>query len=108
MSSPHDSVYIRRFFSVYSQEEKDKVRGHAFYPSDYVSALLPEGVAHVAVVRSPHAGAKINSINVEAALKLPGVLRVITAKDVPNNISFGSQKRDGQRILAEKEVRFIG
>lgn len=108
MSSPHDSVYIRRFFSVYSQEEKDKVRGHAFYPSDYLSALLPEGVANVFVIRSPHAGARFSQIDTSEAEKHPGVLKIITAKDVPHNISFGSGKREGQLILADGSVRFRG
>jgi len=103
-----DSTYIRRFFSVYSQEEKDKVRGHAFYPTDYLTALLPEDAARVEVVRSPHPGADFKITSTSEAEKSPGVFRVITAKDIPQNLSFGNPKREGQRILAEKSVRFKG
>src|SRR5438045_956771 len=86
-----DTTYIRRFFSQYSTEEKEKVRGHAFYLTDYLSALLPEGVAHVVVVRSPHPGATFSKIDASETLKVPGVVRVITARDIPNNTSFGSR-----------------
>lgn len=102
-----DSAYIRRFFSFYSQEEKDKVRGHAFYPSDYLSALLPAGVAHVHILRSPHARATFSKIDASEAEKLPGLLRVITAQDIPENSSIGAKKQS-QQILPENEVRFRG
>lgn len=108
MTSPNDSVYVRRFFSVYSQEEKDKVRGHAFYPSDYLTALLPEAVAHVYVLRSPHAEAEFSVLDQNEAEKMPGVIKVVTAKDVPRNLSFGGGKKTSQLILAEKKVRFCG
>jgi CO/xanthine dehydrogenase Mo-binding subunit len=108
MTSPNDSVYIRRFFSVYSQEEKDKVRGHAFYPSDYLKALLPEAVAHVFVLRSPHAEAEFSFLDQSEAEQMPGVIKIITAKDVPRNLSFGGGKKSSQLILAENKVRFKG
>jgi CO/xanthine dehydrogenase Mo-binding subunit len=102
-----DTTYIRRFFSQYSNEEKEKVRGHAFYMTDYLSALLPEGVAHVGVVRSPHAGASFTKIDAKDVLKVAGVVRVITARDIPNNTSFGS-RTSGQIILSESQVRYVG
>jgi CO/xanthine dehydrogenase Mo-binding subunit len=103
-----DATYLRRFFSVFSQEEKDKVRGHAFYPSDYLSALMPEDVASVEILRSPHAGADFKIVSTAEAEKSEGVLRIITAKDIPQNLSFGNPKRESQKILAETKVRFKG
>lgn len=41
----------------------------------------PGGVLHAAVVRSPHAHARIQSIDIAAASALPGVHRVITGAD---------------------------
>lgn len=109
LMSLSDSAYTRRFFSVYSQEEKDKVRGHAFYPSDYLSALLPEGVLHVQVVRSPHGNASFSKIDCSRAEKLSGVVKIITAKDIPNNLPIaGGRDKEAQKILSEKEVRFKG
>jgi len=103
-----DSAYVRRFFSLYSQEEKDKVRGHAFYPTDYLSALLPTEVAYVGVVRSPYAGAKFTKIDDSKIKDIPQMLRVITARDIPRNASFGSRAALGQLILAENQVRYRG
>jgi xanthine dehydrogenase molybdenum-binding subunit len=57
----------------------DKVTGRARYGADYAFA----GMLHGKVLRSPHAHARINSINYENALKLPGVFAVITAADFP-------------------------
>ncbi len=103
-----DSAYIRRFFSLYSQEEKDKVRGLAFYSTDYLSALLPEGIAYVGVIRSPHAGASFSAIQSSEALKISGVLKVITAKDVPHNLPYGKRSKRVQLLLAESQVRYVG
>ncbi len=57
----------------------DKVTGRAKYGADY---SFPN-MLHGKVLRSPHAHAKIKSINVEKALKLPGVKAVITGKELP-------------------------
>jgi xanthine dehydrogenase molybdenum-binding subunit len=60
----------------------DKVTGKAVYTSD----LQVPGVAtaHGRIVRSPHAHAKIVQIDASEALKLPGVLAVVTHDDFPN------------------------
>jgi xanthine dehydrogenase molybdenum-binding subunit len=57
----------------------DKVTGRAKYGADYAFA----GMLHGKVLRSPHAHARIKSINYDMALKLPGVLAVITGADFP-------------------------
>ncbi|HTY55955.1 MAG TPA: xanthine dehydrogenase family protein molybdopterin-binding subunit [Candidatus Binataceae bacterium] len=57
----------------------DKVTGRAKYGADY---SFP-GMLHGKVLRSPHAHARIKSINVDKALKLPGVKAVVLGKDLP-------------------------
>src|SRR5215469_6011962 len=57
----------------------EKVTGRAKYGADYA---LP-GMLHGKVLRSPHAHARIKSINCEAARALPGVFAVITGADLP-------------------------
>jgi len=57
----------------------EKVTGRAKYGADY---SLP-GMLHGKVLRSPHAHARIKSIKYQQALKLPGVLAVITGADFP-------------------------
>src|SRR5215475_563953 len=58
----------------------DKVTGRAKYGADYSFADM----LHGRILRSPHAHAKIKSINVEKALRLPGVKAVVTAQDLPD------------------------
>src|SRR5215510_622117 len=57
----------------------DKVTGRAKYGADI---SLP-GMLHGKVLRSPHAHARIKSIDASAALALPGVKAVITGADFP-------------------------
>src|SRR5262245_23848839 len=56
----------------------DKVTGRAKYGADIHLTGLLSGV----VLRSPHAHAKIKSIDVSKALALPGVRAVVTHKDL--------------------------
>ncbi len=57
----------------------EKVTGKVIYPQDM---KLP-GMLHGKILWSEHAHAEILSIDASAAEKLPGVLAVITAKDMP-------------------------
>jgi len=57
----------------------DKVTGRARYGADI---SLP-GMLHGKVLRSPHAHARIKSIDASAALALPGVKAVLTSADFP-------------------------
>ncbi|HEV3006114.1 MAG TPA: xanthine dehydrogenase family protein molybdopterin-binding subunit [Pirellulales bacterium] len=58
----------------------DKVTGRAIYTND----LQMAGLVHGKVLRSPHAHARIKHIDASAAAKLPGVVAVVTAKDLPD------------------------
>jgi xanthine dehydrogenase molybdenum-binding subunit len=58
----------------------DKVTGKAIYAAD----LQLPSMAHGRMVRSPHAHAKIKSIDVREALATPGVFAIVTADDFPN------------------------
>src|ERR1700759_5469486 len=57
----------------------DKVTGRANFGADMV---MP-GMLWGKVKRSPHAHARIMSINIDKALKLPGVKAIVTADDFP-------------------------
>jgi xanthine dehydrogenase molybdenum-binding subunit len=65
----------------------DKVTGRAMYGADYAFA----GMLHGKILRSPHAHARIKSINCEEALKLPGVLAVVTGADFPKVVNETAQ-----------------
>ncbi|TXR52713.1 molybdopterin-dependent oxidoreductase [Quadrisphaera setariae] len=57
----------------------DLVRGAARFTLDEPP---PPGMLHLAVLRSPHAHARVVSLDAATALAVPGVVRVITADDV--------------------------
>jgi len=48
----------------------------------YVDDLRPSGCAHVALLRSPHAHARIARLDVERARRAPGVLAVVTGAEL--------------------------
>ncbi|HHX50929.1 MAG TPA: molybdopterin-dependent oxidoreductase [Clostridia bacterium] len=79
-----------------------QVTGKALYGEDLTRPGMLYGVA----LRSKYAHAKIPQIDTQAAEKVEGVLAIITAKDIPNNI-FGFTHLD-QPVLAEKKVRYLG
>jgi 4-hydroxybenzoyl-CoA reductase subunit alpha len=80
-----------------------KATGAALYADDLV---LP-GMLHAKILRSPHAHARIRSIDARAALALPGVHAVITGKDlaIPYGVIPWTQD---EHALALDKVRFIG
>jgi CO/xanthine dehydrogenase Mo-binding subunit len=81
----------------------EKALGEARYGAD-----LPSREAlHLKVVRSPKAHAKIVRIEIDEALKVPGVERVFTAKDIPGKNLVGVITKD-QPVLASDRVKYIG
>ncbi len=68
---------------IHRREDPRLITGHGRYTDD----LTRTGLVHLAVVRSPHAHARIKSIGVEAAKKSPGVLGVFTAQDFKDIIA---------------------
>jgi CO/xanthine dehydrogenase Mo-binding subunit len=58
-------------------------------------------------VRSPHAHARIVSIDISGALAMPGVHAVLTHDDVPGTKRYGLEFAD-QPVLAEDRVRYFG
>jgi CO/xanthine dehydrogenase Mo-binding subunit/aerobic-type carbon monoxide dehydrogenase small subunit (CoxS/CutS family) len=80
-----------------------KVSGRLKYAGD----MTMPGLLHVQVLRSPHAHARITSINTSAATAIDGVEAVITSADVPGEDGFGVFVND-QPIMAREKVRYVG
>jgi len=80
------------------------VTGNALYVDDIPS---PPGLLAGYVVYSPHARARIRSIDLEDARALPGVAAVLCHRDVPGENQVGPVVRD-ERCLAEGEVECVG
>ncbi len=82
----------------------DKVTGRVQYTGDI---RLP-GMIHGKILGSTVAHGIIRRIDTSRARALPGVLAVITARDVPD-VAYGvSPARYDERILARDRVRYVG
>ncbi|MEP3017139.1 MAG: aerobic carbon-monoxide dehydrogenase large subunit [Tateyamaria sp.] len=77
---------------------------------NYVDDIKLDGMLFGDFVRSPYAHARITSINTEAALKVPGVLAVLTADDLrPLGLHWmPTLAGDKQMVLADDKVLFQG
>jgi CO/xanthine dehydrogenase Mo-binding subunit/aerobic-type carbon monoxide dehydrogenase small subunit (CoxS/CutS family) len=80
-----------------------KVSGRLKYAGD----MTMSGMLHVQVLRSPHAHARIVSIDTSAAEAMEGVAGVITSADVPGEDGFGVFVND-QPVMAREKVRYVG
>jgi xanthine dehydrogenase D subunit len=74
---------------------------------EYAQDLVAEGMLWAATVRSPHARARIVTIDLAPALAIGGVHACLTADDVPGRATFGLEHAD-QPVLAGDEARFWG
>ncbi|HEX7219699.1 MAG TPA: xanthine dehydrogenase family protein molybdopterin-binding subunit [Burkholderiales bacterium] len=93
-------------------EDDTLLRGAGRYADDFA----PARAAHVCFVRSPHAHAKIKSVSTAEAVKSPGVLAVLTGKEVaadglgnvPCLIPIPGLKETPRPILAIGKVSHVG
>jgi CO/xanthine dehydrogenase Mo-binding subunit len=80
-----------------------KVTERAKYCDDFKI----NGMVHAVPVYSDEVHAEIISISTDEANKYPGVLCVLTAKDIPGSVRFGQIYKD-YRMLADDKIRFNG
>ena len=74
---------------------------------DYSSDLSAPGMLWGVTLRSPHAHARIVSVDLSKALTLPGVQAILTHADVPGRKRYGLEFPD-QPVLAIDRVRYVG
>ncbi len=74
--------------------------------AQFTADIIVPGALELAAVRSPHAHAKIIAIDTAAA-QMPGVIGVMTAKDIlgTNRLKYTVADRP---VLCEDKVRYIG
>lgn len=98
--------------SIKRKEDPRLITGEAKYLDD----LQLPGMAHAAILRSPHAHARIKSIDTSAAAAVPGVLGVFTGKDfmdvnpLPCAWQAGGVENhvNTPRVLEPEKVTFTG
>lgn len=81
----------------------DKVTGTATFVHDMVVPRM----LHAKMLTSPHASAKIKSINKDKALAIPGVRAIVTGQDIKTYNKLGLYMQD-KDILAIDVVRYQG
>jgi carbon-monoxide dehydrogenase large subunit len=92
--------------SVKRKEDERFVRGKG----NYVDDITLPGMLHMAILRSPFAHAKINSIDTTRAAELPGVVAVVTGDLLAqHNLAWmPTLSGDTQAVLATDKVRMQG
>ncbi|MFG2825725.1 molybdopterin-dependent oxidoreductase [Kitasatospora sp. NPDC048365] len=95
--------------SVGAPAAEDVVTGRAEFTMD----THLEGMLHLKVLHSPHAHARIRSIDKRAALDVPGVRRVYTWEDVPRRRFTTAIHTDhlvdpDDTFILDRTVRFVG
>ncbi|HJO32815.1 MAG TPA: selenium-dependent xanthine dehydrogenase [Anaerolineales bacterium] len=76
---------------------------------EYTDDIHVDGLLHGALKFSDHPRARVLQIDTSAARALPGVLRVLTAEDVPGERMLGLIRKDWPLMIAEGETtRYIG
>ncbi len=88
---PHDSAHLH-------------VSGAALYIDDIPA---PQGLLHAAIGMSERAHARIVSMDLSAVRAAPGVVAVITAKDIPGKNDYGPVVADDP-IFAQDLVQYVG
>lgn len=102
---------------VVRKEDKRFITGKGRYVDD----IKLVGMTHAHFIRSPHAHAKVKKIDLSAALKMPGVVAVLTGQqlvdDKVGNLICGwaITSKDGSPMkmgawpaMAPETVRFVG
>ena len=102
---PYIGARVRR------KEDPRLVRGSGKYVGD----IHRPGMVHAAILRSIAAHARIVRIDADAALKLPGVIGVLTAADMPGVKTIPMRtgiipglERSQQTPLASAKARYVG
>jgi carbon-monoxide dehydrogenase large subunit len=92
--------------SVKRKEDERFVRGHG----NYVDDITLPGMLHMAILRSPFAHARIQSIDTARAQELPGVVVVVTGELLAeHNLAWmPTLSGDTQAVLATDKVRMQG
>ena len=82
-----------------------KVLGKA----EYVDDIRMEGMIYGSAVRTKYPRALVKSIDIEEAKNYPGVVAVLTAKDVPGKNKIGHLKKDWDTLIEEGDItRYLG
>ena len=94
---------------VAKKDSQALVTGQPVYTDD----LRPKDCLIVKALRSPHARAIVKKVNKSAAEKVPGIVCIVTAEDVPQSrFTIAGQTYPElspyDRLILDKQIRFVG
>ena len=94
---------------IVKKDAKALLSGQPVYTDD----LVPSNALTVKLKRSPHAFAKIKSIDTSKAMLVPGIEIIVTYKDVPKKrFTLAGQTfpepSPYDRLILDEYVRFVG
>jgi selenium-dependent xanthine dehydrogenase len=84
-------------------DARDKVTGAPIFTED----LYLEGMLYAKVLRSQYPHARLRKVDVSKAQKLPGVVAILTADNIPGEKNHGLVVDDWP-VLAYDKVRYVG
>ncbi|MFB9312557.1 xanthine dehydrogenase family protein molybdopterin-binding subunit [Nocardioides plantarum] len=115
--NPIDSEFFKderssSFTVIGTPAQRSDALGHVTGKTEFFEDRAFPDLAHVKIHRSVHHHALIDSVDCSEALAVPGVLRVITHRDVPANWYLvlrliGVEPYD-EPVLAEDRVLYVG
>ena len=85
---------------VHRLDVEEKVLGYGQYPDD----VYVDGMCYGGAVRSQYARARVLSIDTRQAEALPGVVCVLTQKDIPGKVNVGHLKKDQPTMIGVGEI----
>jgi CO/xanthine dehydrogenase Mo-binding subunit len=100
------------FRAIGESARRSDIDGHVTGRTQYYADRSFPGMLHVKMVRSPHHHARILKVDTAEAERVPGVVRVLTHRDVPKNVytilCLIQVEPDDEPCLAVDKVRYRG
>jgi len=91
--------------NIFKVDVQEKVTGKALYPDD----IYFDDMLHLKIKRATHPHAYLKRIDISKAAKLPGVVKIITAADIPEVKNFGLIIKDQPVLIGiGQKMRYMG
>jgi CO/xanthine dehydrogenase Mo-binding subunit len=92
--------------------QRSDARGHVTGRTEFFEDVNPTGMLHLKMHRSERHHALLKRVDSSAALDVPGVVRVLTHEDVPNNwytiLRLIGVEPNDEPVLPEDRVLYMG
>jgi CO/xanthine dehydrogenase Mo-binding subunit len=92
--------------------QRSDARGHVTGRTEFFEDVYPTGMLHLKMHRSERHHALLKRVDASAALEVPGVVRVLTHEDVPNNwytiLRLIGVEPNDEPVLPEDRVLYMG